>query len=78
MCSSDLDTSQRNEELAEFYEDPESHPEIPEKYGAEYVYVSSYERQNYDVDEEGLAKIGEKVFENREASIYRLARNKAE
>ena len=85
VCGPDLwlywhgfNTSERNEELAEFYGDPESYPEIPEKYGAEYVYVSSYERQNYDVDEEGLAKIGEKVFENREASIYRLTRNKAE
>ena len=85
VCGPDLwlywhgfDTAERNEELAEFYGDPESHPEIPEKYGAEYVYVSSYERQNYDVDEEGLAKIGEKVFENREASIYRLTRNNAE
>ena len=85
VCGPDLwlywhgfDTAERNEELAEFYGDPESYPEIPEKYGAEYVYVSSYERQDYDVDEEGLAKIGEKVFENREASIYRLTRNNAE
>ena len=85
VCGPDLwlywhgfDTVERNEELAEFYGDPESYPEIPEKYGAEYVYVSSYERQDYDVDEEGLAKIGEKVFENREASIYRLTRKKAE
>ena len=68
----------RRNGMREFFEEPESHPEIPEKYGAEYVYVSSYERQDYDVDEEGLAKIGEKVFENREASIYRLARNKTE
>ena len=85
VCGPDLwlywhgfDTAERNEELAEFYGDPESYPEIPVKYGAEYVYVSSYERQDYDVDEEGLAKIGEKVFENREASIYRLTRKKAE
>ena len=85
VCGPDLwlywhgfDTSERNEELAEFFEEPESHPEIPEKYGAEYVFVSSYERGSYDVDEEGLAKIGEKVFENREASIYRLTRKKVE
>ena len=85
VCGPDLwlywhgfDTSERNEELAEFFEEPESHPEIPEKYGAEYVFVSSYERGSYDVDEEGLAKISEKVFENREASIYRLTRKKTE
>ena len=68
-----FDISEREAELTVFYEDPEAHPEIPAKYGAEYVYVSSYELQSYDVDEEGLEKIGLKVFENGEASIYRLA-----
>ena len=80
VCGPDLylywhgfDTHERQTELAAFYESPEAHPEIPAKYGAEYVYVSSYERSSYDVDEEGLERIGLKVFENREASIYRLA-----
>ena len=68
-----FDISEREAELTAFYEDPEAHPEIPAKYGAEYVYVSSYERQSYDVDEEGLERIALKVFENGEASIYRLA-----
>lgn len=68
-----FDISEREEELTEFYEDPQAHPEIPAKYGAEYVYVSSYERSSYDVDLEGLEKIGLKVFENGEAAIYRLA-----
>ena len=65
-------TGERHEDLAAFYEAPEEHPEIPEKYGASYVYVSSYERGDYDVDEEGLARIGIRIFENGEASIYRL------
>ena len=68
-----FDIRERENELAAFYEDPQAHPEIPAKYGAEYVYVSSYERGNYDVDVEGLEKIGLKVFENGEAAIYRLA-----
>ncbi len=68
-----FDTQEREQEIAEFYENPEDHPEIPAKYGAEYVYVSSYEYSKYDVDEEGLGKIGLKIFENDEASIYRLA-----
>ena len=68
-----FDTRERQQELADFLENPKAHPEIPEKYGAEYVYVSSYERSSYDVDEEGLETIGLKVFENGEASIYRLA-----
>ena len=80
VCGPDLylywhgfDTRERQAEIALFYEDPEGHPEIPAKYGAQYVYVSSYERSSYDVDEEGLERIGLKVFENSEASIYRLA-----
>ena len=67
-----FDTREREQELTEFYEDPKAHPEIPVKYGAEYVYVSSYERNSYDVDMDGLEKIGLKIFENGEASIYRL------
>ena len=82
VCGPDLwlywhgfDTRQRQAELAAFFEDPEGSLDIAEKYGAEYVYVSSYERNSYDVDEEALERIGLKVFENREASIYRLKYN---
>ena len=64
-------------ELEDFYEAPEDHPEIPEKYGAAYVYVSSYERNSYNVDAEGLQRIGVKVFENGEAAIYRLTDTQA-
>lgn len=67
-----FDTSERQADLAAFYEDPEGCPEVPEKYGADYVYVSSYERNSYEVDEEGLARVGVKVFENGEAAVYRL------
>ena len=79
VCGPDLwlywhgfNTRERQEELTAFYEDPEEHPEIPAKYGADYVYVSSYERNAYEVDEAGLERIGLKVFENGEASVYRL------
>ena len=68
-----FDIREREEELMAFYEDPQARPEIPAKYGAEYVYVSSYERSSYDVDLEGLEQIGLKVFENGEAAIYRLS-----
>ena len=80
VCGPDLwlywhgfDTRDRQKEIKDFYEAPEAHPEIPARYGAEYVYVSSYELSNYDVDESGLEKIGLKIFENDEAVIYRLS-----
>ena len=79
VCGPDLwlywhgfDTSERKLDLMDFYEDPEGHQDIPEKYGASYIYVSSYERSSYEVDEEALDRMYEKVFENQEASIYRI------
>ena len=79
VCGPDLwlywhgfNTRERQEELAAFYEDPEAWTEIPEKYGASYVYVSSYERSSYEVNEAALERIGLKVYENGEAAVYRL------
>lgn len=79
VCGPDLwlywhgfDTRERQEEIRAFYEYPGQNADIPAKYGAEYVYVSSYERSSYEVDRYGLEQIAEKVFENGEASIYRL------
>ena len=60
-------------DLQLFYEDPDNHPEIPQKYDVDYIYVSSYERAEYDVDEEALDRNYQKVFENGEATIWEVA-----
>ena len=80
VCGPDLwlywhgfDTGERKEELRLFYEDPENHPEIPQKYDVGYVYVSSYERSDYTVDEEALNRCYRKVFENGEATIWKVS-----
>ncbi len=79
VCGPDLwlywhgfDTWERKTDLALFYEDPAGHPEVPFKYGAAYVYVSSYERSTYEVDEAALAALYPAVFENPEATVYRI------
>ena len=79
VCGPDLwlywhgfDTRERQAEIKAFYEDPEGNRDVPAKYGAEYVYVSSYERSSYDVDEAALERIGIPVFRNGEAVVYRL------
>ena len=79
VCGPDLwlywhgfDTAERKTDLRLFFEDPEHHPEIPQKYGADYIYVSSYERSEYDVDEEALNRNYRKVFENGEATIWKV------
>ena len=80
VCGPDLwlywhgfDTGERKEDLRLFYEDPEGHPEIPQKYGADYIYVSSYERSEYAVDEEALNRLYRKVFENGEAAVWKVS-----
>lgn len=80
VCGPDLwlywhgfDTSERKLDLMLFYESPEAYGEIAGKYGADYLYVSSYERSNYEVDEAFFEENYEKVFENQEATLYRIA-----
>ena len=79
VCGPDLwlywhgfDTTERKVDLSCFYEDPASFSDVPAKYGADYIYVSSYERSSYDVDEETLAEMYPIVFENSEASLDRV------
>ena len=79
VCGPDLwlywhgfDTSERKADLARFYEDPGNARDVLEKYGVDYIYVSSYERSNYDVNEEKIAEIWPAVFENGEAAVYRV------
>jgi len=78
VCGPDLwlywhgfDTTERKNDLRRFYEDPGENTDVLQKYGADYIYVSSYERSSYDVDEDWMENHLELIFENGEASIYR-------
>ncbi len=42
-----LDTAGRQREIAAFYNDPANNAHILEKYGVDYIVVSSYERNDY-------------------------------
>ncbi len=79
VCGPDLwlywhgfNTSGRQYEIRLFYEDPVNHQDIPEKYGVDYIFVSSYERASYDVDEEDLTELYPLVFHNGEAAIWKV------
>ncbi len=79
VCGPDLwlywhgfDTSERKTDLYTFYSDPSNHEEILEKYGVDYILVSSYERDSYEVDEEALDSMFQTVFSNGEATVYRV------
>ncbi|MBR2822505.1 MAG: hypothetical protein IKE24_02325 [Clostridia bacterium] len=80
VCGPDLwlywhgfDTTERKADLERFYEDPAGNRDVIEKYGAAYIYVSSYERSSYEVDEEALAALYTPVFENGEAALYQVS-----
>ena len=79
VCGPDLwlywhgfDTTERKNEIRAFYEDPDHNADVLQKYGVSYIYVSSYERNDYLVDEEALRREYPVVFENAEATIYRV------
>jgi len=79
VCGPDLwlywhgfDTTERKYDLMRFYEDPDGNADVIEKYGVDYIYVSSYERNSYEVDEAALARDYTIVFENAEATIYQV------
>ena len=79
VCGPDLwlywhgfDTSERKTDLRLFFEDPGNQADILLKYNVDYIYVSSYERAEYDVDEEKLAELFPLLYKNREASVYQV------
>lgn len=79
VCGPDLwlyyhgfNTSERQDDLRRFYEDPADNLDVIEKYGAKFISVSSYERSNYDVNTEALNELFVVVFQNRECTIYSI------
>ena len=79
VCGPDLwlywhgfDTTERKLEIAAFYADPEGNAGILEKYDVDYIYVSSYERADYQVNQAELNRLYEVVFSNVECTIYKV------
>ena len=79
VCGPDLwlywhgfNTTERQAEIAAFYANPKENARILQKYDVDYIYVSSYERSNYKVDEAALAESYEMVFDNGEAAVYKV------
>ena len=79
VCGPDLwlywhgfDTSERQTDISAFMNDPEENAWVLSKYDVDYILVSSYERGNYQVDEEKLTEHYPLVFGNGEARIYQV------
>ena len=80
VCGSDLylyfhgfSTTQRKQEISAFYEDPANNLDLLSRYGVEYVYVSPYERTDYDVDLDGLRALFTAVYEDDNGSYIIFA-----
>ncbi|MBO6093164.1 MAG: hypothetical protein J6P40_05990, partial [Oscillospiraceae bacterium] len=79
VCGPDLwlywhgfDTTERKIDIQNFFENPEGFSWVLEKYDAKYIYVSSYERNSYEINETALERMFEVQFRNNEAIIYRV------
>ena len=53
-----------------FYEDPDGCRDVLRRYGVDYIYVSDYERSDFDVDTETIGENWPLVYENRDVRIY--------
>lgn len=68
-----LDTNTRKADIARFYADPEGNQDVIDLYGVDYVVVSSYERSDYRPDTAALDALYTRVYQNGEATIWRVA-----
>ena len=53
-----------------FYENPEAFSYVLEQYGVDYIFVSSYELEDFNVNEDALDEMFDVVYENRDIRIY--------
>ncbi len=79
VCGSDIylyfhgiDTSQRKDDLVLMYEQPFENRQLFEKYDVSYVMISSWERGNYNVDENYFENSFEKVFSKDGVDLYKV------
>ncbi|MBP3636582.1 MAG: hypothetical protein J6K13_03395 [Clostridia bacterium] len=79
VCGPDLwlyyhgfNTNERKQDIEAFFTSPEENLDVLAKYDVDYIYVSSYERNDYALDEAALDELFTPVFENDEATIYKI------
>ena len=77
ICGSDLyvffhglDYSHQSADCRRFYEDPRENADVLETYNVHYIYVSDYERAEFDVDLYALDETYELIYANDDVRIY--------
>ena len=79
ICGSDLyvffhglDYGEQATSCQRFYENPQENTDVLTQYGVDYVYVSDYERADFDVDLASLDAMYDLVYENPDVRIYQV------
>ena len=77
VCGSDLyvffhglDYGKQSEDCKRFYENPRENADVLADYDVRYIYVSDYERAEFDVDLDALDEAYALVYENDDVRIY--------
>ena len=68
-----IDYSAQKEAERAMFERPAESAALYEQYAVDYVYVGSYERSNFALDEEALARKGPVVYQNDGVTIYAVS-----
>lgn len=53
-----------------FYESPKENMDVLDRYGVDYIYVSDYERSDFDVDLDALEEMFPVVYQNPDVRVY--------
>ena len=84
VCGSDLyvffhglDYGKQSEDCKRFYENPRENADVLADYDVRYIYVSDYERAEFDVDLDALDEAYALVYENDDVRIYDAGRGEA-
>ena len=79
ICGSDLyvffhglDYRQQAADCRRFYEHPADNAAVLDHYGVRYIYVSDYERAEFDVDLDTIEENYELVYQNPDVRIYEV------
>ncbi len=67
-----IDTTERKEHLRLMYETPSESVSLFTKYNVSYVVISSWERNDYNVDTEWFSRNAELVFHQDGVKLYKL------
>lgn len=77
ICGSDLyvffhglDYREYADNCRRFYEDPETYAYVLDQYGVDYIYVSDYERAEFEIDIEYIDEHYTLVYQNPDVRIY--------